>query len=183
MAEANIKEPASEAQELGVIRILRAVEPERASVDETESPSVDRAATARHATETVDAAMSAMDDKDQLILRMRFWDGRKVPEIGRTLGLDQKNVYKRIAKLLAQLKLALERSGITAGDLAELLDQDSWARYERMKLPPERVAELRAELQRRIEKARADGVYEGLMKWKGKVHWDIDIDALREDRD
>jgi hypothetical protein len=60
---------------------------------------------------------------------------------------------------------------------------DHWARYERMKLPPERVAELRAELQRRIDKARADGVYEGLMKWEGKVHWDIDIDALREDRD
>jgi hypothetical protein len=61
--------------------------------------------------------------------------------------------------------------------------EDPWARYDRMKLPPERVAELRAELQRRIDKARADGVYEGLMKWQGKVHWDIDIDASREDRD
>ncbi len=61
--------------------------------------------------------------------------------------------------------------------------EDPWARYERMKLIPERVAELRAELQRRIDRARADGVYEGLMKWKGKVHWDIDIDALREDRE
>lgn len=60
---------------------------------------------------------------------------------------------------------------------------DPWARYDRMKLPPERVAELRAELQRRIDKARADGVYEGLMKWKGRVHWEIDIDALREDRE
>ncbi|MEA2235721.1 MAG: hypothetical protein QOC81_445 [Thermoanaerobaculia bacterium] len=48
--------------------------------------------------------------------------------------------------------------------------EDPWARYDRMKLPPERVAELRAELQRRIDKARADGVYEGLMKWRGKVH-------------
>ena len=61
--------------------------------------------------------------------------------------------------------------------------EDPWARYERMKLPPEGVAELRAESQRRIDKARADGVYEGLMKWKGKVHWDIDIAASREDRD
>jgi hypothetical protein len=61
--------------------------------------------------------------------------------------------------------------------------KDPWARYDRMKLPPERVAELRAESQRRIDKARADGVYEGLMKWKGKVHWEIDIDASREDRD
>jgi hypothetical protein len=61
--------------------------------------------------------------------------------------------------------------------------EDPWTRYERMKLSPEQVAEGRAELQRRIDKARADGVYEGLMKWKGKVHWDIDIDGLREDRD
>ena len=30
--------------------------------------------------------------------------------------------------------------------------EDPWARYDRMKLPPERVAELRAELQRRIDK-------------------------------
>jgi len=63
------------------------------------------------------------------------------------------------------------------------IKEDPWARYERMKLPPERVAVLSAELQRRIDKARADGVYEGLMKWKGKVHWNIDIDALHEDRD
>jgi hypothetical protein len=61
--------------------------------------------------------------------------------------------------------------------------EDPWARYERMKLSPEGVAELRAESQRRIDKARADGVYKGLMKWRGKVHWDIDIDASREDRD
>ncbi|HXH39867.1 MAG TPA: hypothetical protein VNN08_14655 [Thermoanaerobaculia bacterium] len=61
--------------------------------------------------------------------------------------------------------------------------EDRWARYERGKLPPERVAELQAALQKRIDKARAEGVYEGLLKLQGKVHWDIDIDALREDRD
>jgi hypothetical protein len=65
----------------------------------------------------------------------------------------------------------------------EQAKEDPWARYDRMKLSPERVAQLRTELQRRVDKARAEGVYEGLMKWKGKVHWDIDIDALREDRD
>ena len=58
--------------------------------------------------------------------------------------------------------------------------EDPWVRYERMKLPPERVADRFLGV---LDKARADGVYEGLMKWQGKVHWDIDIDALREDRD
>lgn len=61
--------------------------------------------------------------------------------------------------------------------------EDRWARYERMKLTPEQVAEARAELQKDIERARAAGVYEELLKWEGKVHWDIDLDELREDRD
>jgi hypothetical protein len=61
--------------------------------------------------------------------------------------------------------------------------EDRWARYERMKLTPEQVAEGRAQLQEEIDKARAAGVYEELLKWQGKVHWDIDIDELREDRD
>jgi hypothetical protein len=61
--------------------------------------------------------------------------------------------------------------------------EDPWARYERMKLTPEQVTAGRARLQKEIDRARAAGVYEGLMKWKGKVHWDIDIVALREDRD
>jgi hypothetical protein len=61
--------------------------------------------------------------------------------------------------------------------------EDRWARYERMKLTPEQVAEARADLQKEIDRARAAGVYEELLKWEGKVHWDIDIDELREDRD
>jgi len=61
--------------------------------------------------------------------------------------------------------------------------EEPWARYERMKLTPEQVAEGRAKVQKEIDRARAAGVYEGLLKWEGKVHWDIDIDALREDRE
>ena len=61
--------------------------------------------------------------------------------------------------------------------------EDRWSRYERMKLTPEQVAEARAELQKDIDRARAAGVYEELLKWEGKVHWDIDLDELREDRD
>lgn len=61
--------------------------------------------------------------------------------------------------------------------------EDPWARYERMKLTAEQVAAGRARLQKDIDRARAAGVYEGLLKWEGKVHWDIDIDELREDRE
>jgi hypothetical protein len=62
-------------------------------------------------------------------------------------------------------------------------EDDHWAHYRSIQLTPEQVAAGRARLQKEIDKARAAGVYEGLMKWKGKVHWDIDLDELREDRD
>jgi hypothetical protein len=86
------------------------------------------------------------------------------------------------------LRLRRERRRISA--MAETKTEeptetsdDRWARYERMKLTPEQVAEARADLQKEIDRARAAGVYEELMKWRGKVHWDIDLDELREDRD
>jgi hypothetical protein len=65
----------------------------------------------------------------------------------------------------------------------ENAEEDHWAHYRSIQLTPEQVAAGRARLQKEIDKARAAGVYEGLMKWKGKVHWDIDLDELRKDRD
>lgn len=88
---------------------------------EDELFSAERGKTARHAAATVDTVMESMEPEDQQILKMRFWHGRKVPEIGRQLGLDDKKLYKRIDKLLSQLRLALERAGIAAADIAELL--------------------------------------------------------------
>jgi RNA polymerase sigma factor (sigma-70 family) len=74
----------------------------------------ERGCAARKASAVLDAIMGTMEPEDQLILRMRFWGGRKIPEIGRDLGLEGKKLYKRIDKLLAQLKLAMENEGIAA---------------------------------------------------------------------
>jgi len=60
---------------------------------------------------------------------------------------------------------------------------DHWAHYRSIQLTPEQKAAGRARMQKEIDKARAAGVYEGLLKWQGKVHWDIDIDELRKDRE
>jgi RNA polymerase sigma factor (sigma-70 family) len=84
--------------------------------------SGERGERARQAAAIVDAEMALMDPEDQMILRLRFWAGRKVPDIGRTLGLDGKKLYKRIDKLLSQLRLALEQSGLGAAEAGELLN-------------------------------------------------------------
>jgi RNA polymerase sigma factor (sigma-70 family) len=89
---------------------------------EDELFSGERGEASRHTVAMVDAVMAAMEPEDQMILRMRFWAGRKVPEIGRALGVDGKKLYKRIDKLLSQLRLALEREGIASADVCELMD-------------------------------------------------------------
>jgi hypothetical protein len=70
-----------------------------------------------------------------------------------------------------------------AEPVKELSPDERWERYRRMALTPEEVAEGRAELQKEIDRARAEGVYEELKKWRGKIHWDVSLDELREDRD
>jgi RNA polymerase sigma factor (sigma-70 family) len=84
--------------------------------------SGERAVIARHTADTIDAAIATMEAEDQVILRMRFWNARTIPEIARALKLDEKKLYKRINKLLAQLKLTLEGAGVNADAACELLD-------------------------------------------------------------
>ena len=55
--------------------------------------------------------------------------------------------------------------------------------WKAIQLTPEQKAELRAIMQKKIERARAEGVYERLMELRGKVKWDLDLEELRRDRD
>jgi RNA polymerase sigma factor (sigma-70 family) len=83
----------------------------------------ERADLARCAARTIDGALASMDAEDRLILQMRFWNALKVPEIARTLHIEQKKLYKRLDRLFGTLRRELERSGIKQEDIAALLSQ------------------------------------------------------------
>jgi RNA polymerase sigma factor (sigma-70 family) len=87
----------------------------------------DREQSARQATEVMERVLLTLEADDRVILQMRFWDSRKVPDIARMLHLDQKKVYKRLDKLFAILRRALEGAGISKSEVESLLgrgDQD-----------------------------------------------------------
>lgn len=71
--------------------------------------------------DTIDGSIGRFCDEDQVILRMRFANSRKVSEIARILGLEQKKVYKRIDRMLAKLRKELERARISKESIDELL--------------------------------------------------------------
>lgn len=87
----------------------------------------DQERTARHAAQTMDGLLEHMDAEDRLILQLRFWDALKVPEIARTLHIEQKKLYKRLDKLFLTLRRGLENAGLSQRDVGTLLsrgDQD-----------------------------------------------------------
>jgi RNA polymerase sigma factor for flagellar operon FliA len=106
------------------------------SVPETEMPHVDpderllnpeRRRVACAAGAVVDASIGRFAPEDQVILRMRFSNARKVSEIARALSIDQKKIYKRIEKMLVAMRHDLERAGISRREVEDLLargDQD-----------------------------------------------------------
>jgi RNA polymerase sigma factor for flagellar operon FliA len=85
--------------------------------------SRERARTARHAAVTMDDLLGHMDAEDRLILQMRFWEALKVPEIARTLHIEQKKLYKRLEKLFGTLRRGLESAGVSKRDVGTLLSR------------------------------------------------------------
>lgn len=98
--------------------------PETASSDsDTEARALEqeRANIARAIAAVLDRCFTACDAEDQVILRMRFWNARRVPEIARALQLDQRKVYKRIERLLLKMRAALQAGGVSRSDIDEIL--------------------------------------------------------------
>lgn len=96
----------------------------------------DRERSARSAATALDRALASFAAEDRLILQLRFWNGRKVPEIGRIVGMDQKKIYKRLDRLFGALRRALEAAGVHQPDVDRLLGSgDQEIRLELLSSP------------------------------------------------
>ena len=96
-----------------------AVAAESAADERVETRDSERAA--RRAATALDELITALDAEDRVILRMRFWDAMKVPDIARRLHLEQKKIYKRLDKLFLNMRQALEDAGVSKAEIARLL--------------------------------------------------------------
>lgn len=83
----------------------------------------DRERAARLAAKTMDHVIDTFKPEDRVLLQMRFWDARKVPDIARVMHIEQKKLYKRFDHLYAVLRRGLERAGVSRADVARLLEK------------------------------------------------------------
>lgn len=65
--------------------------------------------------------LDSLHPQDQMILKMQFFDGFPVSLIARTLGLDQKPLYRHIKQLLQRLCVALKQEGLSPEEVLALL--------------------------------------------------------------
>jgi RNA polymerase sigma factor for flagellar operon FliA len=83
----------------------------------------ERQKTFDRAIEMVRDAMALLSPTDQLLLRLRIWEGMAVADIARSLNLDQKPLYRRIERCYKELRKHLEADGVDGNAIRSLLDE------------------------------------------------------------
>lgn len=71
-------------------------------------------AAAQRAAGALAGALAKLPPQDRLIIKMRFDDGFRVADIAKVMNLEAKPLYRRIERLLAELRQSLEQSGVGA---------------------------------------------------------------------
>src|SRR5690606_35631058 len=69
----------------------------------------------------VDAVVARLSPQDQLIMRLRFEEGLRMPAFSRMVGESDRRLYGRVTRLLAGLRRDLEAEGLSAATVAEVL--------------------------------------------------------------
>lgn len=70
------------------------------------------AASAGRAASTLAGVLAKLPAQDRLLIKMRFDDGFSVTEIAKVMKLDAKPLYRRVERLLLDLRRSMEDSGI-----------------------------------------------------------------------
>jgi hypothetical protein len=60
------------------------------------------------------------------MIRLHFLDGFTVAGVARALGLDQKALYRRIDRLLGELRREIQSEGLGALDVGLVLERAEW---------------------------------------------------------
>jgi len=96
-------------------------EPASEASAETELLSGELEAAARRASAVLSRELDRLPPEDRLIMKLRFIDAMKVSTMARLLHADQKQLYRRIDRLVAALREALLAAGVAMSDIGDML--------------------------------------------------------------
>jgi RNA polymerase sigma factor for flagellar operon FliA len=96
-------------------------EPASEASAEDELLSGEREIAARRAGAVLSRELDRLPPEDRLIMKLRFIDAMKVSTMARMLHADQKQLYRRIDRLVAVLREALLAAGVGKSDIGDML--------------------------------------------------------------
>ena len=102
---------------------------------------------ARKAAAALEEAVMELPPQDRLILRMRFGEDRQIAKIARQIGHEPKVLYRRLERVPADLRTALESRGIDADTAREIFAHRGFELAE-SEIDPEPPAGVRPTKQR-----------------------------------
>jgi RNA polymerase sigma factor (sigma-70 family) len=86
----------------------------------------ERQALAERTFAAIRASLARLPARDRLFLRLHLEQGLSVAEVSRSLGVEQKPLYRKKEEILKRLRADLAGEGIGAGDAQELLSTLDW---------------------------------------------------------
>jgi RNA polymerase sigma factor (sigma-70 family) len=99
----------------------RALDEMPAAVPDAEQgfQQAEQRAHAERAIATLEQVLKRLPARDRLVLQLRFEQNLSVAAIARTLGVDQKPLYRQLDDLLKDVRSRLEAEGVVAADVRE----------------------------------------------------------------
>ena len=96
-------------------------EPSSEASAEDDLLSDERERAARHVSAVLNREIDRLPAEDRLIMKLRFIDAMKVSTMARMLHIDQKQLYRRIERLVAALRESLLAGGVAMSDIGDML--------------------------------------------------------------
>jgi RNA polymerase sigma factor for flagellar operon FliA len=67
-------------------------------------------------------SLDSLSLEDRLLLKLRFWHDASIADAARILGLEQRPLYRRLERLMGDLRARLDGAGVTADQVRELME-------------------------------------------------------------
>jgi RNA polymerase sigma factor (sigma-70 family) len=117
-------------------------EPAAEASAEEELLSGEREIAVRRAGAVLSRELDRLPPEDRLIMKLRFIDAMKVSTMARMLHADQKQLYRRIDRLVATLREALLAAGVAMSDIGDMLTHGADALHINFAVPDTPAGEV-----------------------------------------
>ena len=73
----------------------------------------------------LESSLATLSVEDRMLLKLRFWQDASIADAARILGVEQRPLYRRLEKLMTELRKQLAANGFDADDVRALTEQST----------------------------------------------------------